>query len=161
MTIRGFLSKMVRWYLLPNITKLLDRYMPREQSVLAPGRWSSAWQGERGERVCVEAPCGKELAEARAEEKAQLMQNAGRKRARRASRAQCASQETSASVWEEVDEEEAAADQQRNVELWNSNRVKNAIQTAPLQHMGVKLNIMGSFGLLIQSFVRLGKEPAL
>jgi superfamily II DNA helicase RecQ len=44
---------------------------------------------------------------------------------------------------EEVDADQAAANPRRNVELWNSNRVKKAIQAASLQHMGVKLNIMG------------------
>jgi hypothetical protein len=29
------------------------------------------------------------------------------------------------------------------VELWNSNQVKHAIQKESLQHMAVKLNIMG------------------
>jgi superfamily II DNA helicase RecQ len=43
---------------------------------------------------------------------------------------------------EEVDEEELLADTRRTVELWNSNRVKMAIQKASLQYMGVKLNIM-------------------
>ena len=39
------------------------------------------------------------------------------------------------------DEEGAAADG-GGVEMWNSNRLKRAMQKASLQHIGVKLNIM-------------------
>jgi superfamily II DNA helicase RecQ len=55
---------------------------------------------------------------------------------------------TSQDVWEESGDDsdptgEQQQQQQRGVELWNSNRVKYAIQKETLQHMGVKLNIMG------------------
>jgi superfamily II DNA/RNA helicase len=40
-------------------------------------------------------------------------------------------------------EESEACQRQGSVELWNSNRVRDAIQKATLQHMGVKVNIMG------------------
>ncbi|KAL5371306.1 hypothetical protein DPSP01_014356 [Paraphaeosphaeria sporulosa] len=46
-------------------------------------------------------------------------------------------------AWEEgVDDGEPAAEQGREVELWNSNRVKQAIRKEGLQHMGVPLHIL-------------------
>ena len=43
---------------------------------------------------------------------------------------------------ESADDSEPAAEQEREVEYQNSNRVKHAIQKEGLQHMGVPLNIM-------------------
>jgi hypothetical protein len=43
---------------------------------------------------------------------------------------------------EKEDEAEPASDKRHGVEIWNSNRVKRAIQKESLHHMGVKLNIM-------------------
>jgi hypothetical protein len=46
-------------------------------------------------------------------------------------------------VWEErADEDEPAADLPGKVEIWNTNRVKLAMQKKLLQYIGVKLNIM-------------------
>ena len=53
------------------------------------------------------------------------------------------SQAASPGVWDESVDEEPAADPQCGVEIWNANRVKYAMQKKSLQHMGVKLNIMG------------------
>jgi hypothetical protein len=45
--------------------------------------------------------------------------------------------------WDENVDEEPAADLRCGVEIWNANWVKYAMQKKSLQHMGVKLNIMG------------------
>jgi hypothetical protein len=67
----------------------------------------------------------------------------GNKRARRDGRARSISRAASPDEWEEsVDDDQPADDPQRNVEIWNTNRVKSAIQKKSLQHMSVKLNIM-------------------
>jgi hypothetical protein len=66
------------------------------------------------------------------------------KRAKKDSRVQSNSQAASPEVWDEsADDDELVADPQCGVEMWNANRLKYAIQKKSLQHMGVKLNIMG------------------
>jgi superfamily II DNA helicase RecQ len=65
------------------------------------------------------------------------------KRARKDSQDHSNRQAASPDVWDESAEEEPAADPQCGVEIWNTNRVKYAMQKKSLQHMGVKLNIMG------------------
>jgi hypothetical protein len=67
------------------------------------------------------------------------------KRARASDRARASvDPATSQDVWEEsADNSKPPAEQQREVELWNSNQVMHAIQKESLQHMAVKLNIMG------------------
>jgi hypothetical protein len=47
-------------------------------------------------------------------------------------------------VWDEsVDDREPAANLLCGVEIWNANWVKYAMQKKLLQHIGVKLNIIG------------------
>jgi superfamily II DNA helicase RecQ len=65
------------------------------------------------------------------------------KRARKDGQVRSNSQAASPEGWDENVDEEPAADPRCGVEIWNANRVKYAMQKKSLQHMGVKLNIMG------------------
>jgi hypothetical protein len=65
------------------------------------------------------------------------------KRARKGRQVRSNIQAASPEVWDESVDEEPAADPPCGVEIWNANRVKYAMQKKSLQHMGVKLNIMG------------------
>jgi hypothetical protein len=68
----------------------------------------------------------------------------GNKRLRKDSRIRRYSQAARLEVLDErVSDDEPAADPRCGVEMWNANRVKYAMQKKSLQHMGVKLNIMG------------------
>jgi uncharacterized C2H2 Zn-finger protein len=117
--------------------KVIHRYLPREVGELvvfylwfARPFWQQVEGAVQGRAVDVSAYVWEPEPE-------QRWQQPERKRKRKRQR-----------VAEEEDddgevEEDKACQGQGWVETWNSNRVRHAIERASLQHMGVKMNIMG------------------
>jgi hypothetical protein len=140
--------------------KVIHRYMPREVGELVVYYlWfvSPFWQKVNGAARGKAVDEGEYMWEPRLEQswampvrKRQRSENASSQRSSqgsgirsnkraRSSVGLAASQD----VWEEsADDSKSAAEQERGVEYWNSNRVKHAIQKEGLQHMGVLLDIM-------------------
>jgi superfamily II DNA helicase RecQ len=116
--------------------KVIHRYLPREVGELvvfylwfARPFWQQVEGAVQGRAVDVSAYVWEPEPE-------QRWQQPERKRKRK--RQRVAEEDDDGEV-----EEDKACQGQGWVETWNSNRVRHAIERASLQHMGVKMNIMG------------------
>jgi superfamily II DNA helicase RecQ len=136
--------------------KVIHRYLPREVGELvvyylwfASPFWHQINGAVRGEAEEVSAYMWEPQPEKSWEKptrkrKGNRESSQGNKRLRKDSQIRRHSQAARPEVLDErVSDDEPAADPQCGVEIWNANRVKYAMQKKSLQHMGVKLNIIG------------------